>query len=309
MALTLIEAAKLHSGDVLMQGIIEIYAQSVDILRVLPFESIQGNALKYNREEALPGIGFRGVNEGYSESTGILNPIMEPLVIAGGDLDVDMFILETMGQDQRSAQEAMKAKALSHKIGLTFVKGDSETTPKEFDGLQKRITGAQKIAAGSAANGDALSLAKLDEAIDAVDGPTHLLMSKAMRRRLTQAARNTAVGGFITWEKDAFGRLIARYQDLEILIADESGNSSPGLAFNEANPGGGTATGTSIYPLSLGEGKITGIQNGMPDVRDLGELQTKPAKRTRVEWYIGMAVLHPRSASRLWGIKDAAVVV
>ena len=100
MALTLIEAAK-QTDDLVRQAIIELYASSSEILRVLPFEGIPGNALRYNREETLPGIGFRGINEGYTESTGILNPITETLTIAGGDLDVDKFIIDTMGMDQR----------------------------------------------------------------------------------------------------------------------------------------------------------------------------------------------------------------
>ena len=103
MALTLLEAAKRHSGDVLRAAIVSIYAQESDILRVLPFDDIAGNALKYNVENALPGIGFRGLNEGYTESTGVINPQVEQLVIAGGDLDVDKFIVRTMGADQRSA--------------------------------------------------------------------------------------------------------------------------------------------------------------------------------------------------------------
>ena len=45
MALTLVEASKLHSGDVVRSAIIEIYARSSDILRVLPFETIAGSAL------------------------------------------------------------------------------------------------------------------------------------------------------------------------------------------------------------------------------------------------------------------------
>ncbi|RTL05717.1 hypothetical protein EKK58_07440, partial [Candidatus Dependentiae bacterium] len=89
--LTLIEAAKVaqNGGNTYLAGIIELYAQSSDILQALPFTDIQGNALKYNREETLPGVGFRGVNEGYTESTGIINPVTEVLTIAGGDLDVD----------------------------------------------------------------------------------------------------------------------------------------------------------------------------------------------------------------------------
>ena len=130
MALTLIEAAKRNAGDEVRAAVIETYARASDILRVLPFENIAGNALKYNQEQALPGIGFRGVNEGYTESTGVLNPVTESLVIAGGDLDVDKFIIATQGPDQRTAQEMMKVKALAHRWGYTFIKGDSTGASK-----------------------------------------------------------------------------------------------------------------------------------------------------------------------------------
>lgn len=307
MALTLLEAAKRHSGDVLRAAIVSIYAQESDILRVLPFDDIAGNALKYNVENALPGIGFRGLNEGYTESTGVINPQVEQLVIAGGDLDVDKFIVRTMGADQRSAQEALKLKALAHKFSNTFIKGDSQTTAKEFDGLQVRLTGNQLIAAGNTSGGDALSLAKLDELIDAVDNPTHLLMTKAMRRLLTTASRNSSIGGFIQWDLDAFGRKVAVYAGLPILIADANSDVYQTLAFNEANPGGGSNVGTSIYCMSLMEGMLQGIQSAMPEVADLGEIQAKPVFRTRVEWYTGMCLMHPRAAGRLYGIKNAAV--
>ena len=42
--------------------------------------------------------------------------------------------------------------------------------------------------------------------------------------------------------------------------------------------------------------------------RDLGELETKPVFRTRVEWYSGIAVYHGRAAARLAGITDASAV-
>ena len=63
MALTILEASKINSGDIVRNTIVEMFARNSDILRALPFEGIAGNALKYNREEMLPGIGFRGVNQ------------------------------------------------------------------------------------------------------------------------------------------------------------------------------------------------------------------------------------------------------
>lgn len=307
MALTLVEAAK-QSQNPIQSAIIEMYARSSNILMMLPFDTISGNALRYNREEALPGIGFRGVNEAYTESTGILNPVTEPLVIVGGDLDVDMFILQTMGMDQRGVQEMMKVKALALAWTKQFIKGDSVSDPRGFDGLQVRLTGDQLFYAGTTNGGDALSLGKLDELIDRVDNPTHLLMNKAMRRRLSAAARSTSVGGYITYEPDAFGRKIAYYNDLPILTVEEDNTGADIMAFDELASTGATATATSIYCVSMEPGKLVGIQSGPLDARDLGELESKPCMRTRVEWYAGIAAWHGKSAARLGGITNAAVV-
>lgn len=306
MALTLVEAAKRYQNPV-QSAIVEMFPTYSDVLQFLPFNSIQGSAMRYNREETLPGVGFRGVNESYTESTGVLNPVTEPLVIGGGDLDVDAFILRTQGADQRSVQEAMKVKALALRWTETFIKGDNATEPREFDGLQTRLTGSQVISAGTTANGAALSLAKLDELIDAVDSPTHLIMNKAMRRRLSAAARLSTVGGYITYTPDAFGRKIMQYNDLPILIADQDETGTDILGFTEA-ASSGTATATSIYCVSFTEGMMTGIQSGEPMVKDLGELETKPVFRTRVEWDCGIAIFHAKAAARLKHIGDLAVV-
>ena len=301
MALTLLEAAKLNTGDVFKAGVMMKFAETSDILRVLPFEGINGNSLKYNVEETLPGIGFRGVNESFTESTGIINPKVESLTIAGGDLDVDKFIVDTMGADQRTVQEAMKVKALALSWTKTFIKGDNETDPREFDGLQVRLTGDALIE--NHATGAGLSLAKLDEAIDAVDGANAILMSKSVRRRLTTAARDSAVGGNITYTIDEFGRQVTMYNDLPIVIVDKDNENNDILGFTE------TGSTTSIYILAIGEGQVSGLENGGMSVRDIGELETKPAFRTRVEWYSGMGVFAPRSAARLKNITDAAATV
>lgn len=305
-ALTLAEAAKLETGDVIRQSVIELYSGSSDLLGVLPFMDIPGNAYKYNREQALPGIGFRGVNEAYTASVGVLNPITESLVIAGGDLDVDKFITTTMGMGQRATHEAMKIRALGLAWTKKFIKGDASTDPREFDGLQTRLTGDQKIAAGSTANGTALSLAKLDEAIDQTLNPTHLLMNKAMARKFAAAARNTSVGGYVTWDKNELGMRVLAYNGLPILTVDLDEAGSAILPFTEAATSG-TATATSIYVLSLGDGAVTGLQNGGMGVTDLGELQTAPVWRTRVEWYSGIAVMHGRAATRLYSVADSAI--
>jgi hypothetical protein len=311
MALNLVESSKIALGrdEVLKASLMELYARSSEFVAVLPFETISGNALSFNREKTLPGAGFRGINEGYTESTGTVERVTESLAIAGGDLDVDKFLIDTAGADQRSIQEALKVKALSLSLGKTFVKGDVNSDAKSFNGLQVRLTGDNLLAAGSTGGGDALSLKKLDELIDSVEDPNYLIMNKTMRRLMTAAARDTTVGGFITYTIDAFGRQVTKYNDIPIITLDKDETNADILPFTEVCPGAGGNTGVSIYCVSMGSDGVVGLQNGEMNIRDMGELEAKPVFRTRIEWYVSLALMRPRCATRLWGVKNAAVVV
>ena len=309
MALTLVEAAKAAMGrdEDLRATVMELYARSSDLMANMPFENIQGNALQFNREQTLPSVGFRGVNEAYSEGTGKLERVTEALCIAGGDLDVDKFIVTTGGPGQRESQEAMKIKALSLSMTKNLIKGDVTSDPKSFDGLQVRCINDQLLSTGAPlATVAALSLLKLDELIDTVEDATHLVMNKNFRRRLSAAARLYTVGGYITYELDAFGRRVTYFNDLPIMVVDKDNENNDIMPHTETADDGG-ADGCSIYCVSFSENGVVGLQNGEMDVRDLGEIDTKPVFRTRVEWYISMAILRPRAAARLWNIQDTVV--
>lgn len=310
MVLTLLEAAKQAAdrGNIYESAIIRQYAESSPILANLSFRQIAGNSITYNREDKLPGVGFRGINEAYPESTGILNPQTETLSLCGGDLDVDLALIKSFGGDIRTEQEMMKVRSLSLAWSRTFIKGDNTVDPREFDGLQRRLTGTQLVAAGATSGGDALSLTQLDYAISRVRRPTHLIMNVKTALRLDAAARTINVAGYMSYEQDAFGRRVRAYQGLPILELEEDNNGNEILPFTEANPGGGTPASTSIYVVSFGPMMCQGLQNGDIEVRDLGELQVKPCLRTRVEFYAGMMIMDGRAASRLWGIRDAAIV-
>lgn len=305
MALTLLEASKLNTGEVIRNAVIKMFAENSQILAALPFEDIPGGSLSYNVEGKLPGVAFRGFNESYGQSTGIINPATEVLRIAGGDLDVDKAMIKTRGEGIRSSQEAMKVKSMSLSIAAKIINGDSLVNPREFDGLRVRITGSQLVPANlvTPTVNSPLSLEALDAAIDKVDGATHLIMSKGMRRKLTLAAR-LQVGGDIIYSIDEFGRRVAHYNDLPILIADYDNEGQEIMPFNEAGPSGGNDC-SSIYVLNLGDGYVTGIQNGVIDVTDLGEVPDAPVLRTRVEWLVSLCVMHGRAAARVWGIKNA----
>ena len=256
----------------------------------------------------MPNVGFRGINEGYSEDAGEVTSISESTKIIGGDMDVDKSLVRSMGEEIRRSREQMKVRALTLSWERSFIKGDTSSDPRGLDGLQKRCTGTQLIAAGTTTGGDPLSLNTLDRAKKRTRMPTHWIMSQDMALRLTASARDMGVSGYINYSLDEFGQEVTTYAGLPIIELEEDNEAQLILPFTEENPGGGTPASTSIYCVSFGDMRLEGIQNTEIEVNDLGELESKPCYRTRVEWEAGIAVMDARSITRIWGIADAAVV-
>ena len=302
--ITLLEAAKLVQ-DPLARGVIEIFPNVSPVLERLPFFNVNGQAYKYNREETLPGIAFRGINESYTESTGVVNPAIEALYILGGISQVDRALVKTQGNvnSLRAIYDSMKAKATALEFTKKFFKGDNSSDPNEFDGLDRRLTGSQKIAAGSTNGGDALTLDLLDNFIDAVQGgPDVLFMNKTMRRKTNNLIR--ASGQAMEPVSDAFGRQISSYAGVPIAVIEQDKDGNEILPFTEDNPGGGAAASTSLYAVRFGVAEwVSGLQSGDMDVLDLGLNRT--FYETLVEWICGMGVFHPKAAARLHGVKNA----
>ncbi len=306
MSLTLLEAAKL-SQTPLQRGVIEVFPRTSPVLERLPFLETSSDSYKYNQEESLPGIAFRGIGEGYTESTGVINPVTETLAILGGVSDVDRALVKTQGNinNLRAIYDGLKAKAGALFYTKNFFKGDTEENAKAFDGLEKRLTGGQVINAGNTSGGDALTLPKLDELIDAVaGGPDVLFMNKTMRRKVNTLIR--AANQAIETVSDAFGRQLTAYAGIPIAVIENDEQDNPILAFNEAAPGGGASVCCSIYAVRFGAKEyVSGLQCGKMDVLDMGLYSGGTAYRTLLEWITGMAVFHPRAAARLQGIKNA----
>lgn len=315
MALTLAESAKLFQ-DTLAKGVLETFVQTSPILDRIPFMEIAGNAYAYDEEATLPGVAFRSVNEAYTESTGTVNQKSEKLVILGGDADVDRFIQQTRSNvnDQRAEQTALKVKAISYKFQETFFTGDSSVDTKSFDGLRKRLTGKQVIDA--AANGMPILgssnaeihqfLDKLDELLAAVPGINSangaIYASAAIIRKIGSAMRHISYD--TTLQQDIAGKRVMQWNGIPIL---EAGQTPAGKEILDTTETQGTATNTaSIYAVKFGQGEgdqgVTGLTNGGVMVEDLGQLQEKPAYRTRIEFYCGLGVFSGKAAARLKGV-------
>lgn len=311
MAVTLAEAAKL-SNNTLARGVMETFVQVSPVFDRLPLMNILGNAYAYNVEATLPGVAFRAVNEAYVESTGTFNQRTETLSILGGDADVDKFIVETRGNlnDQRAVQTAAKVKSLSFKYQDTFINGDVVVDPKSFDGLKKRLVGAQVIDAGANGMGPVAGgndfFDSLDALFGAVSGGADVAYANSqVIARILSAGRR--LGGAAIVTSDLTGKREVQWNGVPIL---DIGTKADGTAIIPQSETQGTATtASSIYAVKFGgdetDQAVTGLANNLPQAYDLGELQEKPAYRTRIDFYCGMAVFGGKSAARLRGVLNA----
>jgi hypothetical protein len=305
MGLTLLEAAK-SERDPARLAVIRELAEG-ELMSVIPFQNVEGEGVFYDVEAELPAVGFRGINESLDATYGVLNPQAEKLKILGSEVDVDTAIIDMRGPQAIADQVQMKVRSMRMTFEDQFINGDETANPRAFDGLRRRInTGSSQ----AISMGGALSLSALDELIDACDamgGNKALIMNKKMRRRLNTASRNSSIGGFINYSQNEFGRRVTQYGDVPIIVTDVNAQNQLVQPFTEAN------SSTSIYCVAFGDLLTTALQGRArgqfgPSVRALGEVPDAPVDRTRIEWYCAMAVYNGRSAARLTGVTDAAVV-
>jgi HK97 family phage major capsid protein len=293
MALTKAQAAPL-SNDLLLAGVIETIVNESQLLHFLPFMEVTGTAVRYARETTTGTTTWYDVGDTWTESTATFSEQTATLKILGGDADVDNFIAATYADTNDIEAEIIreKAKSVAYSFSTAFFTGNAVTNPKQFDGVNRLVTGARAMSMGT--NGAALTLDKLDEMIDMVKPgkPELLLMSKRTRRQLKALRRGS--GNILEVNVRDFGLQVETYDGIPIIVDD----------FLPENETLGTGTNlSSIYAFKFGQGAgLMGLEHGGIQAERVGELETKDATRTRLKWYCGLALFNDLGAARLQGI-------
>jgi hypothetical protein len=307
--ITVAEYAKSFEKEDLRRPIIEMFAKSTDIFDVLPFEGMVGSVFVYYRQAVLPTPQFRAINESSSSGHGTITPLQETSAIIDHDIDVDRAIVDRHGPERRNYEEQMGITAFGQLWATTFIKGDQSTNPRVFNGMQVRANKYSRDIHNSASSGGAaLSLANLDKAINAVNNPTHILAPYASRPLWIQAARTQTLSGFVIQTWDEIGKLKMSYGGLPLLWGYPKDDHPPMLDFTEVGSGGGSAVTASLYVMSVGEGKLRGLQIRPIEARDIGLLQDGKTYRTHLSWDVGLVDEHKYCMARLDSWTNAAIV-
>lgn len=308
-SVTLAESAKLGLPE-LVAGVIESIVTVNRMFEVIPFDGIDGNALKYNREALLGPVATVGIGDtdgviGSSASAGsnlaerqaaknaaTFTEVTASLTTIMGDAEVNGLIQATRssdGNDQTETQIGSKAKSAGRKYQDMFVNGDG--TNETFPGLLALCASSQTVSA-VAANGDALSFDVMDEVTDLVvdkDGDVdYYIMHKRTIRSFKALLRGLGGAGVNEVLELPSGKTVPVYNGVPIFRNDY-------LPIDQTQ--GATTTATTFFAGTLDEG---GRQHGIAGltaanmsgvvIEDVGTHFEKDERVWRVKWYAGLAL-------------------
>ena len=308
-SVTLAESAKL-AQDELVAGVIENIITVNRMFDVLPFDSIEGNSLAYNRENTLGDVIMSGVGTTFSGAGAGKNPATFTRVNANlttimGDAPVNGLIQATRsgdGNDQTAVQIASKAKSAGRQYQDMFINGTG--AGNEFSGLLQLVASDQIIPTG--VNGAPLAFTMLDELMDAVvdkDGQVDFISMNARSLRsykvLLRALGGASINEVVTLPS---GAEVPAYSGTAIFRNDY-------IPINQVM---GTSTNTTtIFAGTIDDGSrthgivgLTATQAAGIQVVDVGEAEDSDEHIWRVKWYCGLALFSEKGLAAISGITD-----
>lgn len=333
---TLAEYKYLGNDQETRMGIAQTMVKESPWLRELPFVQLANiNISRYKMETSDGGAQVHEVGDDWVT----VNPTWEyreaALSILGDNIDVDNFGEFASGKENAMAAMTMlKTKGVSQTFDKIGVYGQTTSTgslasTKNFKGLLRLIAEAesdtttdldgwlysgddsaannkQVLMAASGASA-ALTLVMVDALVDAVKPkPSHLIMSKLMRRRLNALAQ--AAGNNLQHDKDQLGYPVTRYGEQIVLIdeqiknnMDDSSTLVTAIASYDYEQAIAAGADTSpIFAVRMAEDGLCGINGeGMIQVENIGTLEGKDAMRKRLKFYCGMRLTNKTAAAVL----------
>lgn len=319
MAETIVDVAKRVTSP-LQKGILMNLYRHSDLLGLVPFQPAKALNNTVVRWKTLPTVGSRKLNSGYTESTGTTEQIDEAVRPMGGDVDVEKVFddLPNVLEKPSVTQLAMKAKAMAFYFNYLFIKGSVAIDADAFYGLEYRISqlpARQKLCIGtmgtpfdataSTANEHAF-VDKIIELDDLVGGADVFLCNRKMRLGFGRVLRRLSL---LDTTKDAYDRDFWAFDGVPIVDVGMRADKTTEILTETEDPGDEGADTASIYAVKFGSPEgLVGIQ--MSDLQAYlvaEELESKPVRRWRIDWFVGLAGFGDSYVARLYNLKGASV--
>jgi hypothetical protein len=306
VSVTLPESAKL-SQDMLVRGVIANIIDVNPAFQYLRFQGIEGNALTFNRENALGDVMFAGVgSEITAKNPATFTQVTTPLTTLIGKAAVNGLVQSTRSNftDQLGEQILSKAKNVGRYFQQYMITGDKDVT-NEFDGLLNLVSGGQTIAA-TGADGDVLTLERLDELlalVTAKDGQVDFLMMNIREMNKVKSLYRALGGANMEMVTMDNGNVMLGYNGVPIFRNDF-------IPKNQTQ--GSVATASTIIAGCFDDGGKNGIA-GITSANDAGIVITNPQQSedydelfSHIKWYTSLVNYSDKGLAIASGIVPTA---
>jgi len=309
----------------LVAGVVKILREESLFMDILPIEDAGALNVEVIREGGMPTISWRRAGASHGSNKAVTpNRINETAYSFGNYVDVDKMYIKDKGKklyDPRTYWTTMTVRAMAREFNDAAINGAGPSQPDRPTGLFYRIlndmAATQNIdaAAGSgldiSASAGSLA-ANIQQFFDRLDKllysmvdhkADYLLLNDNMLTRYWSVARQS---NLLDTTTDRLGREFFSYKGAKLIDMGFKTDDTTKIITDAELANGTAVTGgayTSIYAIRLGKDKFTAFQEYAMDVADLGVINDGVTYRLLVDWVLGLAVSHPRSISRLYGVK------
>ena len=319
-SITLTEAAKLATDD-FKSGIIESVVTTDNFYEILPFMGIEGNSLRYTRENAPAPVAAVAVGEniGPGAVAGNNQAERQAAMDSATFTEVHVNLTTILGttemngliqagqsgdNDQTAAQIESKVKSAGRKYRDMLINGVGGVT-NEFPGLLSLVPAGQKVA--TAANGSNLSFGIIDELVDKVkdkDGQVdYLMMHSRTLRSFKALLRSLGGASILDVLKLPSGKQVMVYNGTPIFTNDN-------IPTDQAQGASGNIC-TTIFAGTLDDGSssmgiagaTTKVDAGLA-IHKVGRTREKDEEAYQVVWYCGLALFSELGIASVSGILD-----
>lgn len=263
----------------------------------------------YYKKTTESTAAFRAVGESYTPSDAKIGKEFAEVKILGGQYVIERAFAKASKDkfiDEVELQSSEKVKAVKATFSDAMINGDSAVNEKEFDGLNKMITGSDteftsQVDLSTSALTDTNYTAFIDEVdgviAEMVDEPDFICGNTKSIAKFKAVARRA---GQYQETKDSVGRTISKYGNAVLLdLGAKSGSTDPIVGIDEDGK-------TDLYFIKLGRNAFHGItlnnqlmDTVTPDFNSEAETSAKGL----VEFYGAVVLKNSKAAAVLRGIK------
>ena len=312
--------------DSILKGVCEWIVKESPILQKLPFQTISGNAYKYNVELTLPTSNWMDFDQQVVTTAGTIAQRTTDIYMLLQDSNTPKASIQTNStQDPELRDIEMAAKSMAHAFENAFIRGQTSTlsTTKQFKGLMRMLAELETAATTDLdginnsqvvvnhATSAVLTMAAIDQLVDAIKPgkPDILLTSRRIHRKITALQRATGSGMQMT-EPNEFGQRMNLFNGIPLIPSDFMPENLPDasgsvLTISTWNPDTTYADGANngvIFAMQFGEDKVCGLNSGEMTHERETFVEDYHAIKNRFVWLCGAACFKKYSLAALVNI-------